>query len=140
MFKTVMIIGILLVSVCLGQQDVKIYGSDGTYLGKMNGNKYDPESVNNPYGKYGSKYSSTSINNSYSKYGSEYSNQSAQNSYATDAPILVGTDGHETQYLGHLSNNQYNSSSTGNECGQYGSKYSNSSINNTYSKWGTTTK
>jgi GR25 family glycosyltransferase involved in LPS biosynthesis len=51
----------------------KLYGSDGTYLGKMSANKYDPDSTSNPYGKYGSPYSSTSVNNPYSTYGSPYS-------------------------------------------------------------------
>ncbi|OIO34806.1 MAG: hypothetical protein AUJ70_00205 [Candidatus Omnitrophica bacterium CG1_02_40_15] len=70
----------------------KIYGSDGTYLGKLSKNKYDPESTSNPYGKYGSQYSPTSINNPYGKYGSKYSSQSANNPYASssNAPIILG--------------------------------------------------
>jgi hypothetical protein len=70
----------------------KIYGSDGTYLGKLNANPYDPESVANPYGKYGSKYSPTSINNPYSAYGSKYSTQSARNPYATTPPRVIYGD------------------------------------------------
>jgi hypothetical protein len=31
-----------------------IYAQDGTYLGRLNSNPYDPESVANPYGRYGS--------------------------------------------------------------------------------------
>jgi hypothetical protein len=54
----------------------KLYSRDGQYLGKVSNNKFDSESISNPYGKYGSKYSSTSINNDYSKYGSDYSTQS----------------------------------------------------------------
>lgn len=72
-----------------------IYGSDGTYLGKLSANRYDPESTSNPYGKYGSKFSSTSINNPYGQYGSKYSSKSARNPYApaSSAPIIVsGTD------------------------------------------------
>lgn len=66
----------------------KIYSSDGTYLGKISSNKYDPESTSNPYGKYGSEYSPTSINNKYGKYGSDYSNESVNNPYATDSPKI----------------------------------------------------
>ena len=51
----------------------KIYAPDGQYLGNLNNNKFDPDSVANPYGQYGSKYSSTSINNPYSQYGNPYS-------------------------------------------------------------------
>ena len=61
----------------------------GEYLGKLSSNKYDPDSVSNPYGTYGSKYSSKSINNPYGKYGSKYSNYSVNNPYATEAPIMV---------------------------------------------------
>jgi hypothetical protein len=69
----------------------KIIGQDGTYLGRLNRNKYDPESVSNPYGIYGSKYSPFSVKNPYSIYGSEYSPFSATNPYTTQAPKLYGT-------------------------------------------------
>ena len=70
----------------------RIVGADGQYLGKLNANKYDPESVANPYGQYGSKYSPTSVNNKYSQYGSPYSSTSSTNPYATQAPrVYYGT-------------------------------------------------
>jgi hypothetical protein len=68
----------------------KIIAQDGTYLGKLSDNRYDPDSVSNPYGRYGSPYSPTSINNPYSNYGSKYSSQSPNNPYATQAPLLFG--------------------------------------------------
>jgi hypothetical protein len=67
----------------------KLYAQDGTYLGRLNANQYDPESVANPHGRYGSEYSSTSINNRYSRYGSPYSNQSARNPYTRTPPTVV---------------------------------------------------
>jgi hypothetical protein len=67
----------------------RIYGADGQYLGRLNANRYDPESVANPYGRYGSPYSPTSINNPYSKYGSRYSPRSATNPYATTPPVVI---------------------------------------------------
>jgi hypothetical protein len=70
-------------------QGGRIFAEDGTYLGRLNANRYDPESVANPYGRYGSRYSSTSINNPYSAYGSRYSNQSARNPYATEPPRVL---------------------------------------------------
>lgn len=69
------------------RQGGRIYGQDGTYLGRLNANRYDPESVANPYGQYGSRYSPNSINNPYSQYGSRYSNLSAWNPYATQPPV-----------------------------------------------------
>jgi hypothetical protein len=67
----------------------QIYAQDGTYLGRLNSNRYDPESLSNPYGQYGSRYSSTSINNPYSQYGSPYSSESARNPYTTTPPVVV---------------------------------------------------
>lgn len=77
------------------------------------GNRYDPNSVTNPYGPY----------------GSPYSNKSATNPYATQAPRLYDSQGN---YRGRLSTNQYAPDSTSNPYGQYGNKYSPDSINNPY--------
>ena len=70
------------------QSSPVLIGEDGTYLGRLNSNRYDPESTSNPYGVYGSRYSSKSINNPYGRYGSRYSPESARNPYATKAPKL----------------------------------------------------
>jgi hypothetical protein len=45
-----------------------IYAPNGRYLGNLNSNQYDPNSVSNPYGRYGSQYSPDSINNPYGQY------------------------------------------------------------------------
>jgi len=66
----------------------RIYAQDGTYLGRLNANRYDPESVANPYGRYGSRYSGTSINNPYGVYGSAYSELSASNPFASRPPVV----------------------------------------------------
>ena len=60
----------------------KIHSSDGTFLGNLSNNPFDPNSVSNPYGVYGSPYGNT-INNPYSPYGSPYSPLSPNNPYAT---------------------------------------------------------
>jgi len=65
-----------------------IYAPDGTFLGDLSTNPYDPNSVNNPYGKYGSPYSPLSIKNPYSLYGSPYSPLSPNNPYAVGGPIV----------------------------------------------------
>lgn len=49
----------------------------GAYRGQLNSNRYDPNSVSNPYGKYGSEYSPDSVNNPYgagSRYGDSPNN------------------------------------------------------------------
>jgi len=63
-------------------QSPRLYAPDGTYLGNLNSNQFDPNSVSNPYGQYGSPYSPNSINNPYGRYGSEFSSQGVRNPYA----------------------------------------------------------
>jgi hypothetical protein len=59
----------------------KLYDNEGNFHGNVNNNPYDPDSVANPYGRYGSRYSSDSVNNPYGQYGSPYSPQSPNNPY-----------------------------------------------------------
>lgn len=58
----------------------KLYDSQGNFRGNLNSNQYDPNSVANPYGRYGSQYSSDSINNPYGA-GSQYDSDSPYNPY-----------------------------------------------------------
>ncbi len=46
----------------------QIIANDGTLLGIINTNRYDPNSISNPYGQ-GNRYKSTSILNPYGRYG-----------------------------------------------------------------------
>ena len=52
----------------------------------------------------------------------------------TAPPILV--DQQTGKYLGNFSSNPYDSKSTSNSYGQYGSKYLPDSINNSYGQYG----
>lgn len=70
-----------------------IVAPDGTYLGNLNNNRYDPNSVSNPYGPYGSPYAPNSINNPYGVYGSPYSPSSPNNPYSTGPVPLFGAQG-----------------------------------------------
>jgi len=58
------------------------------YLGNLGGNRFDPNSTSNPYGRYGSPYSADSINNPYGRYGSPYSADSPNNPYAINPPVI----------------------------------------------------
>jgi len=44
----------------------ELYDMNGTYRGRINMNRYDPDSISNPYGRYGNRYSPESINNRFS--------------------------------------------------------------------------
>ena len=47
----------------------RIYSTEGEYVGKFSRNRYDHESLSNPYGRYGHKYGSNSLLNAYGKHG-----------------------------------------------------------------------
>lgn len=66
-----------------GANSPRIYAPDGKYLGNLNNNRFDPDSVSNPYGRYGSKFSGESINNKFGTYGNRYSPQYS-NPYGQD--------------------------------------------------------
>jgi hypothetical protein len=83
--------------------EAKIIAADGIYLGKVSKDKYDSQSILNPYNDYGSKYSSSSILNPYSNYGSPYSSYSAFNQYSSTPPRLVKNG----EIIGYLSKNKY---------------------------------
>ena len=61
--------------------------SKGGYHGRLNGNSFDPESVSNPYGRYGSQYSPDSINNKYGA-GSPYAQNSPYNQFGTGMRVV----------------------------------------------------
>jgi hypothetical protein len=44
----------------------KVYDRDGVYRGNLNNNRFDPNSISNPHGKYGNPLSPDSLNNPYS--------------------------------------------------------------------------
>ena len=45
----------------------------GKYLGNLNDNEFDPDSVSNDFGRYGNEFYPDSINNDFGKYGNEFS-------------------------------------------------------------------
>lgn len=85
------------------RRETFLIGCDGTFLGLLSTNKYVPESISNPYGRFGSKYSSTSIWNPYGTFGSKYSTKSPFNQYSTNPPkiYLFGN------FVGYLTKNPY---------------------------------
>ena len=69
----------------------KLYDSDGNYRGKLSSNHYDPESVSNPYGRYGNPYSSDSVSNPYGA-GNPYRADSPSNPYGEGLSIFSDED------------------------------------------------
>jgi hypothetical protein len=118
----------ILLSLVLGLFCSLSFGQYGEPLADLNANRYDSNSLSNPYG-VGSPYKSDGLNNPYSRFGSRYSNESARNPYATSPPKIYGSDG---SYHGELSTNRYAPDSISNPFGRFGSRYSPESINNPY--------
>jgi len=83
--------------------DPYIEASDGNFLGVINTNRYDPNSIFNVYGLYGSRYSATSIFNKYGTYGSQYSVYSPFNKYTATPPKII----YQNTQVGFLTKNKY---------------------------------
>ena len=75
-----------------------IEAQDGTFLGKLNPNKYDQESIFNRFGSYGNQFSQVSIFNRYSPYGSQFSDLSPFNKFSNTPPKIY-VDGNFVAYL-----------------------------------------
>jgi hypothetical protein len=73
-------------------QSPQIYAPDGTYLGNLNSNRFDPNSVANPFGRYGSPFSPDSVTNPFGRYGSPFSPDSPNNPFAVGAPPINEND------------------------------------------------
>jgi hypothetical protein len=87
-------------------QVLELYGGQNhdVYLGCLNCNKYQSNSIWNAYGRYGSKYQTTSIWNEYGLYGGEYSRYSPFNAYTQTPPVVVDRAGN---FYGYLTVNAY---------------------------------
>jgi hypothetical protein len=87
--RTLLILAALtlgLATSALAQNSPYIVSPDGQFLGNLNRNTLDPNSVYNPLGRYGSSLSPDSINNPLGRYGSTLSPYSANNPLATNPP------------------------------------------------------
>ena len=58
-----------------GANSPKIYAPDGSYLGNLKQNQFDPNSISNSFGRYGNKFSPDSVNNKFGRYGNPFSPQ-----------------------------------------------------------------
>lgn len=87
-------------------QSLHLYGGSNNevYLGCLNCNSYDSDSIWNEYGTYGSSYSSNSIWNEYGTYGSEYNSYSPWNQYSSTPPVVVDKQGN---FYGYFTLNEY---------------------------------
>ncbi len=78
-----------------------VFAANGQFLGVINDNPFDPNSLCNPFGNYGSKFSASSIWNQFGDYGSNFATYSAFNNFTSTAPVIFAN----TQALAFLSSN-----------------------------------
>lgn len=83
---------------CASVEGAGIFSQDGKFLGKITSNRFDQDSIGNPYGSYGSQYSTSSIFNKFGPYGSESSSTSPFNQFASTPPVVV-LNGRAVWYL-----------------------------------------
>ena len=103
----ILFIGLILTSITYGQT-LHLYGGNNhdVYLGCLNCDSYDSNSIWNEYGTYGNSYNSKSIWNEYGTYGNEYNSNSPWNEYSNDSPVVVDKDGN---FYGYFTLNEYRS-------------------------------
>jgi len=65
-----------------------IFAQDNQFLGFVNDNPFDSDSVCNRFGNYGSKFSPTSIWNKFGTYGNDFGSLSAFNDLGSTPPVL----------------------------------------------------
>lgn len=98
----------LLAGFCFQAQTLHLYGGadQDQYLGCLNCDNFDKNSIWNKFSDYGNVFSSKSIWNPYGNYGSTYSAYSPWNSYASYPPAILDQDGN---FFGFLTLNPYKS-------------------------------
>lgn len=75
-----------------------IEAADGAFLGKLNPNRLDGDSIFNQFGPYGNQFSQLSMFNKFSNYGNQFSKLSPFNSFTITPPTLY-VKGHFAAYL-----------------------------------------
>ena len=87
-------------------QTLHLFGGQNhdEYLGCLNCNNFDKNSIWNEFGIYGNRFNSTSIWSQFGTYGNEFNMYSPWNAYGTNPPIVVDNDGH---FYGYFTINEY---------------------------------
>ena len=107
-YKKVFVILSLFLCCIFHAQTLHLYGGadQDQYLGCLNCDNFDKNSIWNKFGDYGNTFSSKSIWNTYGNYGSTYGPYSPWNAYASYPPAIVDQDGN---FFGFLTLNPYKS-------------------------------
>ncbi|MFZ7260855.1 hypothetical protein [Avibacterium avium] len=106
MKKIIVTIGLFISSSIMADPAYLLFGGNNheKFLGCLNCNSFDSNSVWNEFGKYGSEFYSDSIWNEFGIYGSEFSSESPWNEFSTNGPIIVDNSGN---YYGKFTINEF---------------------------------
>ncbi|NIF06527.1 hypothetical protein F3J23_13845 [Chryseobacterium sp. Tr-659] len=106
--KKVLIVFSFLTGCIFHTQTLHLYGGadQDQYLGCLNCDTFDKNSIWNKYSDYGNVFGSKSIWNTYGNYGSSYSTYSPWSSYASYPPAILDENGN---FYGFLTLNPYKS-------------------------------
>lgn len=80
------------------REESYIEAADGTFLGRLNPNRFDRDSIFNQFGPYGNQFSQTSVFNKFSNYGNQFSKLSPYNNF-TETPPKLYVRGEFVAYL-----------------------------------------
>ena len=80
-----------------------IEAHDGTFLGKLNPDRFDNDSIFNRFGPYGNRYSTLSIFNRFSNYGSQFSQISPYNKFTSTPPKII----QKGEFRAYLTKNKF---------------------------------
>lgn len=69
-----------------------LVAADGQFLGNVNDNQFDLDSIANQFGTYGSRFNVLSIWNQFGTYGSNFSTLSPWNAFSTTPPCIYEDD------------------------------------------------
>ncbi len=75
-----------------------LVAQDGQFLGVVDNNSFNPNSLANSFGTYGNPFNPLSIWNEFGTYGSEFSSLSPWNPFSTTPPVLI-QDGQPVAYV-----------------------------------------
>ncbi len=80
-----------------------MFAADGTFLGNINANSFDVNSIANSFGTYGNTFNSLSIWNRFGPYGSTFGVLSPWNEF-TNSPPMIFQNG---VFIGYVTANDF---------------------------------
>lgn len=111
-------------------QSPELNSRDSIYPANINAAPYDPTA--NPYGKFGSEYSAETVFNKFGSFAQTNSEKSASKATSNINPTILG----KNNDIGGIHLERYNAQRLFNPYGNFGTHYSNTSVNESKFQYG----